>query len=92
MGTALAGSIPRTAASLLRVDYVHRAKSPLDSKLRAQMRWVAAHANRCAYAEEYALADGRRAGLDDEAIEALRRGDFSHRSPAEKSALEFAAR
>ena len=87
---ALAGSIPRTTASLLRVDYVHRAKNPLDPKLRAEMRWVAAHANRCAYAEEYAVADGRRAGLDDEAIEALRRGDFSQKSPAEKSALEFA--
>jgi alkylhydroperoxidase family enzyme len=87
---ALAGSIPRTTASLLRVDYVHRAKSPLDPKLRAQMRWVAAHANHCAYSEEYAVADGRRAGLDDAAIEELRRGDFSQRSPAEKNALEFA--
>jgi alkylhydroperoxidase family enzyme len=87
---ALAGSIPRTTASLLRVDYVHRARNPLDPKLRAEMRWVAAHANRCAYSEEYAVADGRRAGLDNEAIEALRRGDLSQRSPAEKSALEFA--
>ncbi|HZW35016.1 MAG TPA: carboxymuconolactone decarboxylase family protein, partial [Isosphaeraceae bacterium] len=63
---ALAGSMPRTTAALLRVDYVHRARNPLDPKLRARMRWVAAHANRCAYAEEYAVADGRRAGLDDE--------------------------
>ena len=87
---ALAGSMPRTTAALLRVDYVHRARNPLDPKLRARMRWVAAHANRCAYAEEYAVADGRRAGLDDEAIQALRRGDFSQESPAEKAALEFA--
>jgi AhpD family alkylhydroperoxidase len=87
---ALAGSIPRTTASLLRVDYVHRAKSPLDPKLRAEMRWVAAHANHCTYTEEYAVADGRRAGLDDRALEALRRGDFSQKSPAETSALEFA--
>ena len=87
---ALAGSIPRTTASLLRVDYVHRARNPLDPKLRAEMRWVAAHANHCAYSEAYAVADGRRAGLDDEAIEALRRGDFSSKSPAEKAALEFA--
>ncbi len=87
---ALAGSIPRTTASLLRVDYVHRARNPLDPKLRAEMRSVAAHANHCAYAEEYALADGRRAGLDDEAIAALHRGDVSRKSPAEKAALEFA--
>jgi alkylhydroperoxidase family enzyme len=86
----LAGSIPRTTASLLRVEYVHRARNPLDPKLRAEMRWVAAHANCCAYSEEYALVDGRRAGLDDPAIAALRRGDFSGKSPAEKAALEFA--
>ncbi len=86
----LAGSIPRTTAALLRVDYVHRARNPLDPGLRAEMRWVAAHANRCAYSEAYALADGRRAGLDDESIAALRRGDFSGKSPAEKAALEFA--
>ena len=54
------------------------------------MRWVAAHANRCAYGEAYALADGRRAGLDHKAIEALGRGDFSNNSAAEKLALDFA--
>ena len=53
----MSGSIPRTTASLLRVDYVHRAKNPLDPKLRAEMRWVAAHANHCTYAEEYAVAE-----------------------------------
>jgi alkylhydroperoxidase family enzyme len=87
---ALAGAIPRSTASLLRVDYVHRARNPLDPKLRAAMRWVAAHANRCAYGEGYALADARRAGLDDKAIEALGRGDFSNNSAADKLALEFA--
>jgi alkylhydroperoxidase family enzyme len=87
---ALAGVIPRSTASLLRVDYVHRARNPLDPKLRAAMRWVAAHANRCAYGEAYALADGRRAGLADAALEALRRGDFSKNSPSERIALEFA--
>jgi alkylhydroperoxidase family enzyme len=87
---ALVRSMPRTTASLLCVDYVHRAKNPLDPKLRAQMRWIAAHANHCAYSEDYALADGRRAGLDDAAIAALRSGDFSAKLPAEKAALEFA--
>ena len=35
---SLAGPMPRLAASLLRLDYVHRAHSPLDSGLRARMR------------------------------------------------------
>jgi alkylhydroperoxidase family enzyme len=87
---ALAGSIPRTTASLLQVDFVHRARNPLDPKLRAEMRWVAAHANHCAYAEAYAAADGRRAGLSDDSIAAMRSGDVSKKSPAEKAALEFA--
>ena len=87
---ALAGPMPRTAAALLRLDLVHRTRNPLDPKLRAQMRWVAAHANGCAYSQAYALFDGRRAGLDDAAIETLRRDDNSGRPAAEKAALEFA--
>jgi alkylhydroperoxidase family enzyme len=82
--------MPRTTAALLRLDLAQRRDSPLDPKLRAQMRWVSAHANGCAYAEAVALADARRAGLDDRAIDALRRGDDFGRSPAEKAALEFA--
>jgi alkylhydroperoxidase family enzyme len=87
---SLAGPLPRLAATLLRLDYVHRAHSPLDSGLRARMRWVSAHANHCAYAEAYALADAGRAGLGDAAIEALRRGDWSGLPDGEKAALEFA--
>jgi hypothetical protein len=45
----LAGPMPRTTAAMLRLDFVHRAHSPLAPKLRAEMRWVAAHANHCAY-------------------------------------------
>jgi hypothetical protein len=48
---SLAAHMPRTTAALLRLDYVQRAKSPLDPKLRAAMRWVGAHANHCAYTE-----------------------------------------
>jgi alkylhydroperoxidase family enzyme len=87
---ALAGAIPRTTASLLRVDCVHRARSPLDPKLRAAMRWVAAHANHCAYSEAYALFDARRAGLDDAAVASLGQGRSSSESPAVQAALEFA--
>src|SRR5271154_5834068 len=60
----LATELPRSTAAFLQLDYAQRTKSPVDPKLRAAMRWVAAHANHCAYAEAYAIADARRAGLD----------------------------
>src|SRR5258708_4538032 len=81
---ALAGPLPRTTAALLKLDFVQRTRSPLDPKLRAEMRWVAAHANHSAYAEAYAAYDARRAGLDDAAIDAFRRGDDSRLPAAEK--------
>ena len=86
----LAKSLPRTTAALLELDFAQRTKSPLDPKIRAAMRWVAAHANRCAYGEVYAAADARRAGLSDGAVAALNKGDMSGFSLAEKGALEFA--
>jgi alkylhydroperoxidase family enzyme len=87
---ALAGPLPQSTGALLRLDFVHRARSQIDPRLRARMRWVAAHTNRCAYAEAYAAFDARRAGVEDAAIEALRREDYSQGLPAEKAALEFA--
>jgi alkylhydroperoxidase family enzyme len=87
---SLAGPTPKLAANLLRLDHVHRAHSPLDPTLRARMRWVAAHANHCAYAEDYALADAGRAGLGADAIAAMRRGDWSGLPRDERAALEFA--
>src|SRR5689334_10341417 len=48
---ALAGAIPRSTAALLRTEFVHRARNPIHPALRARMRWIAAHANRCAYSE-----------------------------------------
>ena len=87
---ALAGAIPKSTAALLGVDYAHRVRSSLDPKLRAEMRWVAAHANRCTYSEAYALADARRAGLDDAGVKELCGGDYSRKPAAEQAALEFA--
>jgi alkylhydroperoxidase family enzyme len=86
---ALAGALPNTTAAMLELDYLHRAKSPLDPKLRGKMRWVAAHANRCAYAEACAAADLRRAGLDDNALKELA-GDHTGLPEAERAALTFA--
>jgi len=87
---ALAGPMPRTTAALLRLEYLHRTKGPLDPKLRAMMRWVAAHANHCVYGEAYAAFDAKRAGLSEGELEALRRGDASGLSDPEKHALQFA--
>jgi alkylhydroperoxidase family enzyme len=86
---AQADALPRTTAAMLELDYLHRAQSPVDPKLRGKMRWVAAHANQCAYGEAYAAADLRRAGVDDTAIKALS-GDFSDLSEKERAALKFA--
>jgi alkylhydroperoxidase family enzyme len=86
---ALADALPRTTAAMLELDYLHRARSPLTPKLRGQMRWVAAHANRCAYGEAQAAADLRRAGADEATIQALA-GDHSGLPEAERAALAFA--
>jgi alkylhydroperoxidase family enzyme len=86
---ALAGALPRTTAAMLELDYVQRAQCPLDPKLRTEMRWVAAHANRCAYTEAYALADMHRTGVSEERIRALA-GDPADFPEADRRALEFA--
>jgi alkylhydroperoxidase family enzyme len=87
---ALAGTMPRTTAAFLRLDHVHRSGSPLDPKLRAEMRWLAAHANHCAYSEAYAAFDALKAGVAFSELEKLRRGDYSWANTAHKHALEFA--
>jgi alkylhydroperoxidase family enzyme len=86
---ALADALPRTTAAMLELDYLHRAQSPLDPSLRGKLRWVAAHANRCAFGEAYAAADLRRAGVDDAAIKVLS-GDLSDLPEKERAALKFA--
>jgi alkylhydroperoxidase family enzyme len=84
-----ARALPRTTAAMLELDYRHRAASPLDARLRAKMRWVAAHANGCAYAEAYALADLKRAGATEAEMAALRKPPDGL-PEAERSALRFA--
>lgn len=86
---AVAARLPRTAAAMLELDFAQRTRSPLDPKLRAAMRWVVAHSNHCAYSEAYALADARRAGMDEATIKALT-GDPEGWPSAYRDALEFA--
>jgi alkylhydroperoxidase family enzyme len=86
---ALADALPRTTAAMLELDYRHRALSPLDARLRAKVRWTAAHANRCAYTEVVALADLEHAGAFAAEQAALIDGD-PDAPEAEKAALIFA--
>ncbi len=86
---ALAASRPRTTAAMLELDFLHRMRSPLDPKLHAKLRWVAAHANRCAYSEAYARADLCRAGGSEANIQALE-NNSADLPAAERAALMFA--
>jgi alkylhydroperoxidase family enzyme len=85
---ALAHALPRTTASMLELDYRQRAGSPLDPKLRARMRWVAAASNQSPYGIAYALADLQRAGARDEELKALTSGQPWPET--EREALNFA--
>jgi alkylhydroperoxidase family enzyme len=86
---ALARSLPRTTAAMLELDHLHRAGPALDPLLRGKMRWAAARANGCAWTQAQALADLRRAGLDDAGFVALG-GDWKSLPAAERDALDFA--
>lgn len=86
---ALAPTLPRTTAAMLELDYRHRVFGPLDPKLRARVRWVAARALRSAHGEAIAAADLRRAGGSSADLQALA-GDRAGLPEAERLALTFA--
>lgn len=86
---AVAPQLPRTAAAMLQLDHAQRTKSSLDPILRAKMRWVIAHANHCKYSEAYALADLKRAGADESAVQVLT-GPATAWPEADREPLEFA--
>jgi alkylhydroperoxidase family enzyme len=87
----MARSLPGTTAAMLELDYLHRARSPLDAWLRGKMRWAAAHANRCPYSEACALDDLKRAGMDEKALHMLQ--NEQHKLPEkERRALVFASK
>lgn len=85
----LTKSLPRSTTAMLRLDYVHRAKNPLNPLLRGKLRWVVADANRCEYGKRYAEADLKRAGLPQADLDALG-SDLTCFPPAERAALAFA--
>ncbi len=81
--------LPRTAAAMLQLDFAHRTCSPLNPALRAKMRWVIAHANRCSYSVAYALSDLERAGADANSLKTLT-GNPAEWPADERDPLEFA--
>jgi alkylhydroperoxidase family enzyme len=85
----LAPTLPHTVAAMLELDYRHRAGGPIEPKLRAKLRWVAAHALGCAYGEAYAAADLVRCGGRPDDLRRLR-GDFAGLPEVERAALAFA--
>jgi alkylhydroperoxidase family enzyme len=86
---ALTPTMPYTVAAMLELDYRQRAGSPIEPKLRARLRWVAAHALGCGYGEAHAAADLARCGGGPDDLCRLR-GDFAGLPEAERTALTFA--
>src|SRR5260370_14791355 len=86
---ATAEVLPRTTAAMLELDYLPRAGSPLDPRLRGMMRSSAAHPNRCAFTETQALADLRVAGVEVAVIDALTT-DPKRLSAAGPAVIQFA--
>jgi alkylhydroperoxidase family enzyme len=84
-----AATLPRTTATILELDELHRTKSPLDPKLRPMVRWVVADANRCRQSQAIAVADLKRAGAGDAEVAALK-GDRSVLSPETRRVLDVA--
>jgi alkylhydroperoxidase family enzyme len=84
-----AATLPRTTATILELEDLHRTKSPLDPKLRAMVRWVVADANRCNQAMAAALDDLKRANGTTAEIEALR-GDRTPLSAETRRVLDLA--
>lgn len=85
---ALAVSLPKTASAMLDLDYAQRVESPLPPRLRAKLRWLAADANRCAYAKAYARADYLRSGGRAEDIDELAK-QLGKLPEAERLALQL---
>lgn len=86
----LAQEMPKTAAAFLELDLAQRTLSPVEPKLRAAMRWIAARDNCCSYAMATAQADAKRSGATVEQILSLATERQARWSENERVALLFA--
>jgi alkylhydroperoxidase family enzyme len=87
----LASTLPRTAAAMLELDYLHRTGTRLPPDVRGLIRWAAARAGRCTYGETYALADLRSSGFGGLA-DRLAAGEMIGLPPEQRAAVTFAER
>ena len=85
---AYADSLPATTALQMNLEFIQRTRNPLGPVLSAELRWVVADANECAYARESAAADLAKAGVTAEQVQRL--GTAETMPPADRRALEFA--
>ena len=67
----LASPLPKTTVAMLELDYLHRAKTPLEPILAAKLRWTAARTLGSVYGQRYAEADLRRLGLSEDDLKRL---------------------
>ncbi len=81
--------LPRTTGAMLELDYLHRARNPLPPLLAGKLRWMAAHTLGSVYAERYAEADLRRAGMSEADLKKLA-GDPATLSADDRTLLAFA--
>ena len=79
--------IAETVASVLALDYLHRAKNPLGTELAAKVRWAVANELGCVYAVRYAESDLRRIGTSDAELADLKKGEVN---PTDRMVLKFA--
>lgn len=86
----LAQEMPKTAAAFLELDLAQRTLSPVEPKLRAAMRWIAARDNCCSYAMATAQADAKRSGATVEQFQSLATERQTLWSENERAALLFA--
>lgn len=85
----LVQSLPQTTGAMLDLDYLHRAKNPLGTLLGGKLRWAAADAVGCEYAQRYAEADLKLAGLKDADLKKLA-GAAPDLPKSERALLSFA--
>src|SRR5262249_3630602 len=70
----LAPAMPRTTASMLELDALHRARNPRGAALAGRLRWIAADAIGCEYGRRYAELDLKSAGVSEAEMGWLRAG------------------
>jgi len=65
-------------------------RGSVDRRIKELVYLTASYANQCAYCTAAHLATGKKAGLSEEEVRALRTGQDQSFAPAEKAAIDYA--